>query len=98
MDLSDGLALDLFRFCTESMCAAELPGGLPIFPGATIEQALSGGDDYELLFAAPPGRRMPAAIAGVPITEIGRCVPGKPGHILFAGQPLPASGWDPFRA
>jgi hypothetical protein len=41
---------------------------------------------------------MLATIAGVPVTEIGRCVPGKPGHILFAGKPLPASGWDPFRA
>jgi thiamine-monophosphate kinase len=97
MDLSDGLALDLFRMCTESRCAAELHGGLPIFPGATLKQALSGGEDYELLFAAPPGRRMPAMIAAVPVTEIGRCVQGKPGHIRFAGKPLPASGWDPFR-
>lgn len=98
MDLSDGLALDLFRMCTESRCAAELHGGLPIFPGATLKQALSGGEDYELLFAAPPGRRMPATIAAVPVTEIGRCVQGKPGLIRFAGKPLPASGWDPFRA
>lgn len=97
MDLSDGLALDLFRLSTESGCAAELHGGLPVFPGATLAQALSGGEDYELLFAAPAGRRMPVAIAAVPVTEIGRCVQGTPGHILFAGKPLPASGWDPFR-
>ena len=97
MDLSDGLALDLFRLLTESRCAAELHGGLPIFPGATLVQALSGGEDYELLFAAPAGQDMPAAIAGVRVTEIGRCVQGKPGHIRFAGKPLPASGWDPFR-
>jgi thiamine-monophosphate kinase len=97
MDLSDGLALDLFRLLTESGCAAELHGGLPIFPGATLAQALSGGEDYELLFAAPAGRRVPAAIAAVPVTEIGRCVKGKPGKILFAGKPLPASGWDAFR-
>jgi thiamine-monophosphate kinase len=97
MDLSDGLALDLFRLCTESGCAAELHGGLPIFPGATLAQALSGGEDYELLFAAPPSRRMPASIAAVPVTEIGRCVQGTPGRILFAGKPLPARGWDPFR-
>lgn len=97
MDLSDGLALDLFRLCTESKCAAELHGGLPIYPGATLAQALSGGEDYELLFAAPAGRRMPAAIATVPVTEIGLCVQGRPGHILFAGNPLPPNGWDPFR-
>jgi thiamine-monophosphate kinase len=96
MDLSDGLALDLFRMCTESKCAAELYGELPVFPGATLEQALSGGEDYELLFAAPAGRRSRSSIAGVAVTEIGRCVQGKPGTILLAGQPLRASGWDPF--
>jgi len=97
MDLSDGLALDLFRLCMESGCAAELSGELPIFPGATLEQALAGGEDYELLFAAPAGRRVGAAMGGVAVTEIGRCVEGKPGTILLAGKPLAARGWDPFR-
>jgi len=98
MDLSDGLALDLHRLCQESGCAAELNGTLPVFPGATVRQALSGGEDYELLFAAPANRRVPASIAGLPVTEIGRCVEGKPGRILFEGKPLPAAGWDPFSA
>lgn len=96
MDLSDGLALDLHRLCQESGCSAELNGALPVFPGASIRQALSGGEDYELLFAAPAGRRIPVTVAGMPITEIGRCVKGKPGRILFDGKPLPAAGWDPF--
>lgn len=98
MDLSDGVALDLHRLCHESGCAAELNGALPLFPGAAVRQALSGGEDYELLFAAPATRRVPAAIAGLSVTEIGRCVSGKPGQVLFAGKPLPASGWDPFRS
>ena len=97
MDISDGLALDLFRLCTESQCTAELHGNLPLFPGATVHQALSGGEDYELLFSAPARQSISPFIAGVPVTEIGRCVRGKPGQILFAGKPLPASGWDPFR-
>jgi thiamine-monophosphate kinase len=96
MDLSDGLALDLHRLCQESGCSAELNGALPIFPGASIRQALSGGEDYELLFAAPARRRIPVSVAGLPITEIGRCVRGKPGRILFDGKALPAAGWDPF--
>jgi thiamine-monophosphate kinase len=96
MDLSDGLALDLHRLCQESGCSAELNGSLPVFPGASIQQALSGGEDYELLFAAPASRRVPSSIAGLPITEIGRCVKGKPGRILFDGKALPAAGWDPF--
>ena len=97
MDLSDGLALDLHRLCQASGCSAELSGTLPVFPGASIQQALSGGEDYELLFAAPADRRIPKLIAGLPITEIGRCIAGEPGRILFDGKTLPAAGWDPFR-
>jgi len=96
MDLSYGLALDLHRLCQESGCSAELNGALPVFPGASIRQALSGGEDYELLFAAPARQRIPVSVAGLPITEIGRCVKGKPGRILFDGKALPAAGWDPF--
>ena len=97
MDLSDGLALDLHRLCQESGCAAELNGTLPFFPGASVQQALSGGEDYELLFAVPASRRVPASIAGLPVTEVGRCVKGKPGQVLYAGKRLPPTGWDPFR-
>ena len=97
MDLSDGLALDLHRLCTESGCGAELNESLPLFPGASMQQALSGGEDYELLFAAPADRRIPGSIAGLPVTPIGRCLKGKPGRILLHGKPLPVSGWDPFR-
>lgn len=97
MDLSDGLSLDLHRLCQESGCAAELNGALPVFPGASVQQALSGGEDYELLFAVPAHRQVPDSVAGLPITEIGRCVKGKAGRILFDGKPLPAAGWDPFK-
>jgi thiamine-monophosphate kinase len=98
MDLSDGLALDLHRLCSASQCSAELNGSLPVFPGASLQQALGGGEDYELLFAAPADRRIPASIAGLSVTEIGRCVKGKSGRILFEGKHIQASGWDPFRS
>jgi thiamine-monophosphate kinase len=97
MDLSDGLALDLHRLCKQSGCSAELSGALPVFPGASVQQALAGGEDYELLFAAPADRRIPGSVAGLPVTEIGLCLNGTPGRILFRGKVLPASGWDPFR-
>ncbi len=97
MDLSDGLALDLHRLCQESGCAAELNGTLPVFPRASVQQALSGGEDYELLFALPAHLRVPDSVAGLPITEIGRCVKGKPGLIQLDGKPVPAVGWDPFK-
>ncbi|MGB0071467.1 MAG: thiamine-phosphate kinase, partial [Terracidiphilus sp.] len=37
-----------------------------------LEQALHGGEDYELLFTAPPSACIPRRIAGVPINRIGR--------------------------
>jgi thiamine-monophosphate kinase len=92
MDLSDGLALDLHRMCVASGTSAELDGVLPSAPGATLEQALCGGEDYELLCTLPPGARAPRGF-----TRIGRMVEGRPpGAVWFAGVRLAARGWDPF--
>ncbi len=75
IDLSDGLSTDLAHLCEESHVAAEVDAAaLPIHPDATLEQALHGGEDYELLFAAPPAARVPRRIAGIPVTRIGRVV------------------------
>ena len=52
MDISDGLALDLYRMCMESEVAAEIES-VPLLPGATLEQAMHDGEDYELLYTAP---------------------------------------------
>jgi thiamine-monophosphate kinase len=90
MDLSDGLSLDLHRLCLESGVAAELEGSLPIFPGATIEDALHGGEDYELLFTVRPNVSPPG-------TRIGTIRKGKPGVVLFAGRPLALRGYNHFR-
>jgi thiamine-monophosphate kinase len=103
MDLSDGLSTDLARLCAESGVAAEVdPTLLPIHPGATLDYALHGGDDYELLFTAAPTTRLPKQIAGVPITPIGRILrvrPGLPAVTLITAQgqqPLQPQGWEHF--
>lgn len=55
MDLSDGLASDLPRLAAASHCGFELQSdALPRTRGCTIQQALSDGEDYELLLAVPP--------------------------------------------
>ena len=55
LDLSDGLSTDLDHLCEESRVAAEVEAAaLPLYPGATLDQALHGGEDYQLLFAASP--------------------------------------------
>jgi thiamine-monophosphate kinase len=74
--------------------------------GATLEQALHGGEDYELLFAAPPAARVPRRIAGVPVTRIGRMLrlrKGRPAVALVNSrdgaqgkQPLTSQGWEHF--
>jgi len=89
MDISDGLALDLHRLCRESGVAAELDG-LPLLKGATLDQALHDGEDYELLFTAPPKLKAP----GIPI---GRIVKGKPGTVRFQGRILKPIGYDHTR-
>jgi thiamine-monophosphate kinase len=96
MDLSDGLSLDLHRLCLASGVAAELDGPLPVFGAATLEQALHGGEDYELLFTAGRGARVPAQFGGIPITPIGRIRKGAAGSVNYAGRPLAPRGYDHF--
>lgn len=98
MDLSDGLSLDLYRLCVASGVAAELTESLPLFPGASLDQALHGGEDYELLFTVRPGTPVPRRSGGVELTRIGRIVRGRAGRILLAGEKLRPLGWDHFRA
>jgi thiamine-monophosphate kinase len=94
IDISDGLALDLHRMCVASGVAAELDY-VPVARGATLDRALHGGDDYELLFTLPGGAQGPRrAIKGS--TRIGRLVRGRAGELSLNGQPLEPKGYDHF--
>ena len=97
MDLSDGLSLDLHRLCAASGVHAQI-GPPPIHPGATRQQALHGGEDYELLFTAPLTRTPPEHFEDLPITLIGMIGRGLPGTVLLEGEPLPALGYDHLRS
>ena len=57
MDLSDGLGLDLHRLADASGVGFVLDQ-VPVAPGATDEEALSGGEDYELLIVTPNVERL----------------------------------------
>jgi len=108
MDLSDGLSTDLAHLCRESGVGAEIEGdALPIHPLAlrevggesALRLALDGGEDYELLFAAPAAARMPRSIAGVKVTRIGQLVRGSAVSVLDAKgrrSPLKPGGWEHF--
>jgi thiamine-monophosphate kinase len=96
IDLSDGLSLDLARLCRESKVSAELSADLPVARGASLEEALHGGEDYELLFTAPAGKRIPAAIGSLRVTPIGVITRGHPGQVKLDGRPIPTKGFDHF--
>ncbi|MEZ5354680.1 MAG: thiamine-phosphate kinase [Bryobacteraceae bacterium] len=94
MDISDGLSIDLHRLCLESGVAAAVDRPLPIAHGASLEQALHAGEDYELLFTSP--HRI-ASRRALPITRIGTIVDGPSGAMTLFGEPLAPAGWDHFR-
>ena len=88
MDLSDGLSIDLLRLCEASGVSAALTE-VPVARGATLDQALHGGEDYELLYTGPPG------LPGIPIGTIGGSVPGM---VTLRGELLEPRGYDHFRS
>ena len=104
LDVSDGLVADLAHLCAESGAAARVSAeAVPLSaaaarvltsPEAGIEDLLAGGDDYELLFAAPPARRGAVAALGrtldLPLARIGAVASGRGVSVLdAAGRPLP---------
>jgi thiamine-monophosphate kinase len=94
--LSDGLSLDLQRMAAASRLAAEIVMP-PVFPGATRDQALHGGEDYELLFTVRPRVRVPIEFGGLALTRIGTMRRGDAGSVLLGGEPLDTRGYDHFR-
>lgn len=87
IDLSDGLLQDLHHVLLASEVGADIDSlQVPLFPGADLEDALFGGDDYELLATASE------SIAGfVTIGEI-TSTPG----IRMNGEPVDPQGYDHF--
>lgn len=105
IDVSDGLSTDLAHLCTESQVGAEVEADrIPLAslgkPAEPVDRrlALHGGEDYELLFTAPPGMRVPRRIAGIPITPIGRIRPAPQIFLITGGKrvELAPKGWQHF--
>ena len=110
IDISDGLSTDLGHICEESGVGAEIEAeAIPVAgdergKSATrsrLKFALHGGEDYELLFTAPPRRK-----SSVP--DRGRCRPadrrwsradGKFSYGTNMGvkQELRPQGWEHFK-
>jgi thiamine-monophosphate kinase len=116
MDLSDGLATDLAHLCRESGVAAEIDGGsLPISDNLRdaaeslgcepMSWALSGGEDYRLLFTVPVENsgKLREIVWGElkrDIVSVGRIVDGKGVVLIDGAKRLDISyhGYDHFSA
>ena len=111
MDVSDGLVQDLGHICRHSGLGAEVEAArVPLSAPARaagpdwMATILTGGDDYEVLMTLPPDHadamRAEAHRAGIPITRIGRMVPGLSTVCVLdsTGAPIPLGpgGWSHF--
>ncbi len=110
IDISDGLVSDLSHICQASQVGARIEvDSVPIHPAVkanfgdrALELALSGGEDYELLFTASNEviERVKAA-SPCPITVIGEITAGNTGKVALIdrkGNPvsLHRAGWEHF--
>jgi len=112
IDVSDGLIADLAHICKASQVSATIKENLvPIHPAlrsnfkADCQQlALTGGEDYELLFTA--SNQVIAQVkqaAPCPVTVIGEINDGMPGQVTLidnAGKSIPwqQGGWEHFKS
>ncbi|MEW6778088.1 MAG: thiamine-phosphate kinase, partial [Bdellovibrionota bacterium] len=91
IDISDGLLADLGHVLESSggLGAVLESKALPLAVPGGIRLALSGGDDYELLFCAPPSARSAilkaARAAGVRVSRIGRIEKKSGLHLQLPG-------------
>ncbi|MGF1607662.1 MAG: thiamine-phosphate kinase [Rhodothalassiaceae bacterium] len=108
IDISDGLLADAGHVAKASGVALKLfAPRIPLSPSARawvgedvdrLMELVTGGDDYELLFTAPPG--LPSSLAGVAVTAIGTVEEGAGVRLLDAhGRAIAVNraGYDHFR-
>ncbi len=89
IDVSDGLLQDLNHLCMASGVGAQLHGGaIPLAPGANLEDALSGSDDYALAFTTGKGALRRRGVV------IGEIVAGK--GLQLDGKPIDPEGFQHF--
>ncbi len=103
IDISDGLLIDLTRLCNESKVGAKVYiENIPISYGlkktashldiSPLKLALTGGEDYELLFTVPPGKKVKAVYIG-DIIKSKKLIVDRSGR----EEPFSAEGYQHFK-
>jgi thiamine-monophosphate kinase len=97
IDVSDGLALDLHRLADVSGVGFTLDS-VPVAEGATVDDALGGGEDYELVVVIGAGladacARSWAGAGLRPLHRIG-VVTADPSERTLRGRDLAQLGWQ----
>jgi len=102
IDISDGLGADLAHIARASRVGIELMAAqIPRFGGATLDQALQGGDDYELCFTAPRECAEQISVCAPNAVCIGSCVAADHNNetlLRLDGKVLEPHGYDHFHA
>lgn len=105
IDISDGLAAEVNHICDQSGTGAEIVvTDIPIHPSVRaaarltrndpLDFALSGGEDFELLFSISPNNKQLLEEKGIPVTVVGRVTEAVAGRVLSFpdGRRVPLSG------
>lgn len=108
IDVSDGLVQDLGHLASGAgLCAVIRADMVPASPEAAamgeafLEARLTGGDDYELILAVPPGKgeALKEACGELTVTRIGVFQPGEGVHVLSSAETVldfKRTGWRHF--
>ena len=95
VDVSDGLAADVGHLAEASGVGVALDA-VPVADRATLDEAMAGGEDYELVFTATNPGHVAATFAEAGLRQplvIGHCT-ADPAERTLAGEPFPAAGWE----
>lgn len=93
IDVSDGLGLDAGRLAEASGVAIALDdvaGSVDVAAGATVDDALSGGEDWVILFVVPDG------LVPEGCRRVGRVIEGPAGAVFVDGVRVDHRGHDHF--
>lgn len=110
IDISDGLSSDLLHICQDSKVGARIiAGNIPlsrslrgmseVLGKTPLSFALSGGEDYELLFTVPLAKVRKLYSMPIPVTEIGEVTVSRTMQIVDsqgAERRLKPSGYTHF--